>query len=127
MKEMKEDYKQEKKKEEDRYQITSHSYFSFVVKPARIITEEETKQKSQKDQGIKLFDFGERDEIKESFAANTEKDDPLDGPKLYLNVVHHERVLPPLSKDKDIADENDDSSWQVIPIAFSMPVKRRNV
>ena len=51
----------------------------------------------------------------------------MDGPKLYLNVVHHERVLPPLNKDKEFADPSNDSTWNVIPIAFTVGVKRKNI
>ena len=54
------------------------------------------KQKDVNEAGIKLFDFSES-QIKESFTDNDEKADPLEsGPKLYLNVVYHDNVLPPL-------------------------------
>ena len=65
--------------------------------------------------------------MKESFAANKEQGEPLDGPKLYLNIVHHERVLPPLTQQKDFADPNDDANWRIIPIVFTVPLKRRNL
>ena len=41
--------------------------------------------------------------------------------------MHHERVLPPLDKNKDFADPVNDSTWQVIPIAFSVGVSRKNI
>lgn len=65
--------------------------------------------------------------MKESFVENVETSDPLDGPKLYLNIVHNERILPPLTKDRKIADANDDNQWHIIPLIFSDPVKRRNL
>lgn len=76
---------------------------------------------------VKLFDFAEKDMIKESFLHNKEASDPLDSPKLYVNVVYADKVLPPLNKNKDIADLKDDSTWQVIPIVFTEPKKRRNM
>lgn len=36
--------------------INAEAYFSFYVKPARII--EEDKTKVTQDEGVKLFDFG---------------------------------------------------------------------
>ena len=65
--------------------------------------------------------------MKESFSATKDKGEPLDGPKLYLNVVHHERVLPPLTKDKNFANPDDDQDWRIIPIVFTVPLKRTNM
>lgn len=123
MSEMQDDHKEEVKREENKYSIQSEPYFAFVVRPAKIIEETDTQSADK----IKLFDFGEADQIKESFANNVEKDEPLEGPKLYCNIVHHERVLPPLNKDKKPADPNNDRDWHIIPIAFTMPIKRRNI
>jgi len=65
--------------------------------------------------------------MKESFAANKETSEPLEGPKLYLNIVHHERVLPPLDDQKNFADFVDDSKWRLIPMVFTVPIKRKNI
>lgn len=58
---------------------------------------------------------------------NRETDDPLDGPKLYLNVVYNDRVLPPIRPNKDLGDPRDDTTWQIIPLCFTVPIKRRNL
>jgi hypothetical protein len=41
-----------------------------------------------------------------------------------MNIVYHDRVLPPLNKERDIANLKDDKTWQVIPVAFSDPITR---
>jgi hypothetical protein len=43
-----------------------------------------------------------------------------------LNIVYHDRILPPLNKERDFANTKDDSTWQIIPIAFAEPVKRKS-
>ena len=65
---------------------------------------------TQKKDEIKLFDFGSS-EIKESFVNNPDQGDPLESHKLYLNIVSHERMLPPLSKERDFANPKDDKTW----------------
>lgn len=119
---------EETKKEEDKYSITSTPYFAFCVRPAKILEQSKsTPPETKNDGGIKLFDFGQTEEIKESFQANRETEEPLDGPKLYLNIVHHERVLPPLDAQKNLADPTNDLGWQIIPMLFTVPIKRRNM
>ena len=83
------------------------------------------KKEDKKDE-IKLFDFGSQ-EITESFTNNPDVGEPLDTHKIYLNIVHHERVIPPLSKSRDLADPKNDGTWQSIPIVFTEPVKRRSM
>ena len=79
------------------------------------------------DTGIKLFDFNDS-QIKESFVGNDEKADPLEnGPKLYLNVVYHDNVLPPLNDKRDLADPKNDRSWVIIPMVFTEPKTRKNM
>jgi hypothetical protein len=51
------------------------------------------KQKKEDDAGIKLFEFGGDSMIKESVLDNDEKTDPLEEPKIYLNIVYHDQVL----------------------------------
>jgi hypothetical protein len=75
---------------------------------------------------VKLFDFGESD-IKESFLHNKESADPLESPKLYVNVVYADKVLPPLTQKKEFADPKDDRTWNIIPIVFTEPKKRKNL
>ena len=55
-------------------------------------------EKSKKDSGIKLFEFNNDAQIKEAYAENDEKADPLEEPKIYLNIVYHDKVLSPLNK-----------------------------
>ncbi len=43
-----------------------------------------------------------------------------------MNIVYHDRVLPPLNKDRDIANFKDDKTWQVIPVAFADPITRHS-
>ena len=126
MTDMNSHHEEEEKKEELKWSIQSEAYFSFCVRPAKIL-EHNKNDLIKEDNNIKLFDFGQNEEIKESFAANRETTEPLDGPKLYLNVVHHERVLPPLNADKNLADTNVDTNWNIIPLCFSVPIKRRNL
>jgi hypothetical protein len=78
-------------------------------------------------QEVKLFDFAEKDMIKESFLHNKDSSEPLDSPKLYVNVVYADKVLPPLDKNKNPANPKDDTTWQIIPIVFTEPKKRRNL
>ena len=68
---------------------------------------------------VKLFDFGEKDMIKESFVHNIESSDPLESPKFYVNVVYADKVIPPFDKNKDFANPKDDKTWLIIPIVFS--------
>lgn len=44
-----------------------------------------------------LFDFNDS-QIKESYIDNDEKSDPLEEPKLYLNIVYNENLMAPLNK-----------------------------
>lgn len=76
---------------------------------------------------MKLFDMGESDMIKESFVHNKDTADPLHSPKLYVNLVYADKVLPPLNKNKDFADPKDDNTWQIIPIVFTEGKTRRNL
>lgn len=90
---------------------------------ARKVSEKERKQK--KGDGIKLFDFDSQ--IKESFVENDEKGDPLEEPKLYLNLVYSDFVLPPLNKQRDIADPKNDREWLIIPMIFTDPKERKSL
>ena len=65
--------------------------------------------------------------IKESFVHNKETGDPLESPKLYINVVYADKVLPPLTPKKDFADPKNDTTWHIIPIVFTEPKKRKNL
>lgn len=74
---------------------------------------------------IKLFDFEKNSEIKKSFLENEDAEDkPLDQPKIYLNLVYHDKVLAPLKKDRKAADPKNDSSWDIIPIHFAQSKER---
>jgi hypothetical protein len=65
--------------------------------------------------------------MKESWADNIDKKVPLESHKLYLNIVYHESILPPLLADKAFANEKDDSTWKTIPIFFTVPWERTNL
>ena len=70
MEEMKSMDAEEQKREEVNWTIESTPYFAFSVKPAKIYEHDKTQAPKKDDGGIKLFDFGQSEEIKESFAAN---------------------------------------------------------
>jgi len=82
------------------------------------------KKKADLSETIKLFDTGPED-INKSFLHNeAEPGAALDQPKIYLNVVHHEKVLPPMKADKSLASKDDDKEWHIIPIAFGTNKER---
>lgn len=97
MAEMKEHHQAEKQQERKKAEITSTAYFCFSIRPYKLVTEQPKEWK--KEDEIKLFDFVESD-LKESFTDNPDKAAPLDTHKLYLNLVSHDSVLPPLRQDK---------------------------
>jgi hypothetical protein len=35
--------------------------------------------------------------------------------------LYHDNVLPPLNKERDIADPKNDREWLIIPIVFGEP------
>lgn len=74
---------------------------------------------STKGADVKLFDISEQEVIKESFVHNKETTDPLDSPKFYVNVVYADKVLPPLDKNREFANPNDDSTWLILPVVFT--------
>jgi hypothetical protein len=76
------------------------------VRPAKLIDAKKTEKKDE----IKLFDFGSK-EIEESFVSNKETSDPLESHKLYLNIVYHDRIIPPLNKDREFADPKNEKTW----------------
>lgn len=126
MGEMKEFKNEEEKEEQKKRTITSKPYFSFSVRPTKLVDPAKVEKLDKKDD-IKLFDFGGSSEIKESFVNNPDVGEPLESHKLYLNIVYDDRILPPLNKDRDFADSKLDATWQLIPIAFSEPVKRTSM
>ena len=73
---------------------------------------------------IKLFDFDKNAELNKSFLDSEDDGKPLDQPKIYLNILYHDKVLPPLKKDKTMADKLDDKEWQIIPISFGTSKER---
>jgi len=73
---------------------------------------------------IKLFDFDKNAEISKSFLDNDDDGKPLDQPKIYVNILYHDKVLPPLKKDRTIANKQDDKEWQIIPISFGQSKER---
>jgi hypothetical protein len=74
---------------------------------------------------IKLFDFDKNAEIKKTmFDEDEDLDKPLDQPKIYLNLIYHDKVLAPLKKDKTEADPKNDKTWDIIPIHFAQSKER---
>jgi hypothetical protein len=104
MDEMKEYREEEQRDEQLKRTINSDPYFCFSIRPARLVDQKAQEQKED----IKLFDFGSA-EISESFVNNKDTGKPLESHKLYLNIVYHDRILPPLRKDKSFADPKDDN------------------
>eukprot|EP00347_Sterkiella_histriomuscorum_P009421 403341278 len=126
MTEMKTEISKEKDEEVKKQTITSNPGFCMKALVAKRV--DQTQQKDQKkDQGIKLFDNYDDNQIKESFLDNDEKGDPLEEPKLFLNIVYSDQVLPPLNKQSDLADQDNDRDWQIIPIAFNGPFTRQSL
>ena len=127
MKEMKQEVDKEKEAEKKAQTIQSEPAFCIKFLVAKKIEEKDKKSKKQKEEsGIKMFDF-HSSQIKESFADNQEKNDPLEEPKIYLNVVFHEKVLTPLNKNRDLADPKNDREWMIIPMIFTEGKKRKNI
>ena len=75
------------------------------------------KKKADLSETIKLFDTGPED-MKKNFVHNESNGVALDQPKLYLNVVHHDQVLPPMKQDRSFAAKDEDKEWNIIPISF---------
>lgn len=67
MGEMKDHMSEEEKAAQLKSTINSDAYFSFSVRPTRLVSK--TEKKPEKKEDIKLFDFGSS-EIKESFVNN---------------------------------------------------------
>ena len=124
MKEMREHTEAEQKQKDKENTITGNPYFCFSIRPAKILPKKEKKE--EKDE-VKLFDFGTT-EIKESFTENADHLPALEHLKIYLNIIGHDNILPPLTQSKEYADEKDDTKWNIIPIAFSdSPWERTNM
>jgi len=98
---------EEEKAEQKKSTITSNAYFSFSIRPAKLVDQQ---KKPDKKDDIKLFDFGSQ-EIKESFVSNPDVGEPLDSHKIYLNIVYHDKIIPPLNKDRDFSDPKDEKTW----------------
>lgn len=127
MGEMKQEISKEKEEEKKAQTIQSEPAFCVKCLVAKKILAKDRKSKEQKAaEGIKLFDFNSS-QIKESFVENLEKNYPLEEPILYLNVVYHDKVLQPLNKDRDIADEKNDREWMIIPMVFTEGKSRKNL
>ena len=129
MKDMKEEVKKEKDQEEKTQTIQSEPGFCIKMLIARKVEEKDKgKGKDKKGVGVlNIFDVNAGEEIKESFLENDEKKDPLEEPKIYLNIVHNEQVLPPLNKARDLADPKNDRDWMIIPITFNGPFTRKSL
>ena len=126
MTEMKSEIGKEKEVEEKKQTIQSEAAFCTKMRVAKIVEEKDRKKKAKEGEGIKLFDFA-GSQIKESFAESQEKAEPLEEPIIYLNVVYHDSVVPPLDKGRDIADPKNDREWLIIPMVFSAPKERKNI
>lgn len=88
------------------------------MRPAKIVTKEKNLSET-----IKLFDF-EKSEIERNFVNTDDQGQPLDQPKLYLNMLYHDKVLPPMKRDRSPADPKNDKEWGIIPVSFA-PNKER--
>ena len=122
---MKEDIAKEKQEEVKKLTIVSEPAFCMKALIAKRVEGKENKK--HEEGGIKLFDFGGDSQIKESFVDNDEKEDPLEEPKLFLNIVYCDQVLPPLNKNLDISGPDNDRDWHIIPIAFTEPQYRKSL
>lgn len=82
------------------------------------------KKKSDLSETIKLFDSGPEDINKSLLHNESEPGAALAQPKIYLNVVHSEIVIPPMKQDKTFASKEDDKEWHIIPISFGSNKER---
>ena len=101
--------------------ITGTAMCVIKIRPSKIVEQNQNKNISDT---IKLFDFEKSQEINKSFIDSPDQGGPLDQPKLYLNMVFHDKVLPPLDKNRKPADPKNDETWAIIPLSFS-PNKER--
>ena len=53
-----------------------------------------------------------------TLGSEDQTDKPLDQPKIYLNILSHDKVVPPLKENKEYADKKNDKEWRIIPIHF---------
>ena len=89
--------------------ITSKPLCSLKIRVSKIVVQ---KKDTNVSETIKLFDFNKNAEISKSFIENEDQSDkPLDQPKIYLNIVHHDKVLPPLKQNREFADPKNDKEW----------------
>lgn len=73
---------------------------------SKVIVQKKEKNLSE---SIKLFDFDQNAELNMNMLDTEDQSDkPLDQPKIYLNILSHEKVLPPLKKDRKYADPKND-------------------
>lgn len=84
---------------------------------------EKNKEKNLSDT-IKLFDFDQAAEVSKSFLENQDSGTALEQPKIYLNILYHDKVVPPLLKSREYADPKNDGGWAIIPTSFG-PSKER--
>lgn len=87
---------------------------------------EHKKQENLQD-SIKLFDFDQNAEINRNMLMDDGSEQggkPLDQPKIYMNLLYHDKVVPPLNKERKPAHSTDDKEWAIIPISFA-PSKER--
>lgn len=110
--------KQREEREKQRI-ITPNILCSLKCLPAKIID----KKKDLSDT-IKLFDFDKNAEVNKNMVASSDGGKPLESPKIYLNILFHDKVIPPLKKDRTNASLTDDRDWAIIPISFG-PSKER--
>jgi hypothetical protein len=125
IKKQKEEFESEQKRineEKEKKRIIQSSQICCIkVLCSKIIVQNKDKNLSDT---IKLFDFEKDQEFKKSFLENEDSAKPLEQPKLYLNILFHEKVIGPLNQDRDYADPKNDAEWKVIPISFSPPKER---
>ena len=82
-----------KKAERERLRIvTSEMVCCIKILVSKVLV---PKKKADLSETIKLFDSGPED-INKSLLHNDDTGDALDQPKIYLNIVHHAKVLPPM-------------------------------
>ena len=122
-KQKKEFDEEEKKKCAEREKqriVTSEPICSIKIRPSKIL---EPKEKKTVSDTIKLFDTSPSD-INKSFVYNESEGTMLEQPKIYLNVVHHAKVLAPVKANKEPADPDNDAEWNIIPISFGSNKER---
>lgn len=116
MDEHKEWEEEQRKEREKKRIITGTPLCVLKILVSKIIVQKKEKNLSD---SIKLFDFDQNAELNMNIVESQDQGEKaLEQPKIYLNILSHEKVVPPLKKDRTFADPKSDKEWAIIPMHF---------